>query len=277
MCMIKELKLKLKIPLVTHVMDNVLALYKYKKKEYTIFKDLIDNSSIRIAINSKMSEEYKKIFNHNFEILYNGVDRTKIRKTNLKTKTKVITYIGSVFKNSQLDSLIEITEVVNKLVVNNFDIKCFLYLPEVQKKNYESYFPKSDKIFIRNHNLNDQDYFQKISESNLLLLASNFDKESIDYYKYSWPAKMGSYLMSNVPIFIYGPEEIFFINDAKKNKWAYVESKKSFTKLEKSLIKILYDSNLRKSTLKFAMKKSIDFELSKVQKKLCNILFSVKL
>ena len=61
-----------------------------------------------------------------------------------------------------------------------------------------------------------------------LLLASNFDNYSTDYYKYSWPAKMGSYLMSKVPIFIYGPDKIFFINDAKRKKWAYVENKKSF-------------------------------------------------
>ena len=41
-------------------------------------------------------------------------------------------------------------------------------------------------------------YFSKISKSNLLLLASNFDNYSIEYYKYSWPAKLGSYLMSKV-------------------------------------------------------------------------------
>ena len=32
MCMIKELKIKLRIPLVTHVMDNVLAIYENNKK-----------------------------------------------------------------------------------------------------------------------------------------------------------------------------------------------------------------------------------------------------
>ena len=47
---------------------------------------------------------------------------------------------------------------------------------------------------------------------------------------------MGSYLMSKVPIFIYGPDKIFFINDAKK--WAYVEDKKSSMNLKKSLKEI---------------------------------------
>lgn len=277
MCLIKDLKNILKVPLVTHIMDNVLAIYKNKSKDYEIFQYLIHNSSERIAINSKMAVEYQKIFKYKFSVLHNGVDRKKIQKVNLKKKTKIITYIGSIFKNAQLDSLIEITEVIKDLIKKNYDIKCLLFLPENQKINYEHYFPKNQNILIKNHNLNEKDYFKIISESDLLLLASNFDFKSIDYYKYSWPAKMGSYLMSNIPIFIYGPEKIFFINDAKKNKWAYVESKKSSTKLEKSLIKILYDSNLRKSTLKCAMKKSIDFELPKIQKKLSHILCSVKL
>ena len=272
MCLIKQLKMKLKIPLITHVMDNVLATYNNKTKDYKLFKYLIDSSKIRIAINTKMSDEYRKIFGYKFEVLHNGVDRKKVKKVNLKHKTKIITYIGSVFKNAQLNSLIEITKVLKKLSEENFNIRCFFYLPESQKRIYESYFAKHQNIYIKEHNLSEKEYFKKISESNLLLLASNFDNYSTEYYKYSWPAKMGSYLMSKVPIFIYGPDKIFFINDAKEKKWAYVEDKKSFLNLENSLKKILYDSNLRKQTLERAMKKSKNFELQKIQKKFKDIL-----
>ena len=267
MCLIKQLKIKLKIPLITHVMDNVLATYNKKTKDYKLFKYLIDSSKTRIAINTKMSTEYRKIFGYKFEVLHNGVDRKKVRKVNLKHKTKIITYIGSVFKNAQLNSLIEITNVLKKLMEENLDIQCFFYLPESQKRIYESYFAKHQNIFIKEHNLDEKEYFRKISESNLLLLASNFDNYSIEYYKYSWPAKMGSYLMSKVPIFIYGPDKIFFINDAKEKKWAYVEDKKSSMNLKKSLKEILYNTNLRKQTLEYAMKKSKNFELQKIQKK----------
>ena len=272
MYLIKQLKMELKIPLITHVMDNVLATYNNKTKDYELFKYLIDASKIRIAINTKMSDEYRKIFGYKFEVLHNGVDRYKVRKVNLKNKTKIITYIGSVFKNAQLNSLIEITNVLKKLMEENLDIQCFFYLPESQKRIYESYFAKHQNIFIKEHNLDEKEYFRKISESNLLLLASNFDNYSIEYYKYSWPAKMGSYLMSKVPIFIYGPDKIFFINDAKKKKWAYVEDKKSSMNLKKSLKEILYNSNLRKQTLEYAMKKSKNFELQKIQKKFEYIL-----
>ena len=272
MYLIKQLKMELKIPLITHVMDNVLATYTNKTKDYELFKYLIDASKIRIAINTKMSDEYRKIFGYKFEVLHNGVDRKKVRKVNLKNKTKIITYIGSVFKNAQLNSLIEITNVLKNLMEENLDIQCFFYLPESQKRIYESYFAKHQNIFIKEHNLDEKEYFRKISESNLLLLASNFDNYSIEYYKYSWPAKMGSYLMSKVPIFIYGPDKIFFINDAKKKKWAYVEDKKSSMNLKKSLKEILYNSNLRKQTLEYAMKKSKNFELQKIQKKFEYIL-----
>ncbi len=275
MCLIKELKLKLEIPLVTHTMDNILATYSNKKKDYRLFRYLIDSSIKRIAINSKMSLEYKRIFGHDFEVLHNGIDPKKIRKVNLKNKSKVITYIGSVFKNAQLNSLVEITKATKKLIEKNYDIKCFIYLPKNQKLIYESYFPKDKKIYIKNHNLTDNEYFKKISESSLLLLPSNFDNDSIDYYKYSWPAKLGSYLMSKVPIFIYGPDKIYFVDDARKKKWAYVENENSSLKLEKSLKKILYDSNLRKQTLKYAIKKSKDFELNKIQNKFINLLGSI--
>jgi len=272
MCLIKDLKEKLNIPLITHVMDNVLATYTHKTKEYKIFKHLIDSSKTRLAINKKMSEEYQKIFGYNFEVLHNGVDRKKIRKVIFNHKTKTITYIGSVFKNAQLNSLLEITNVLKNLMEEKLDIQCFFYLPKNQKEIFESYFAKHQNIYIKEHNLDEKEYFSKISKSNLLLLASNFDDDSINYYKYSWPAKLGSYLMSKIPIFIYGPEKIYFINDAKKRKWAYVENEKSFLKLKNSIKKILYDENVRKQTLKYAMKKSKDFELQIIQKKLKKIL-----
>ena len=50
-------------------------------------------------------------------MIHNGVDKKKILKVKSSNKIKVITYIGSIFKNAQLSSLIEITkalEVINK-------------------------------------------------------------------------------------------------------------------------------------------------------------------
>ena len=61
-------------------MDNVLATYNNKTKDYKLFKYLIDSSKIRIAINTKMSDEYRKIFGYKFDVLHNGVDRKKLEE-----------------------------------------------------------------------------------------------------------------------------------------------------------------------------------------------------
>ena len=50
------------------------------------------------------------------------------------------------------------------------------------------------------------------------------------------------------------------------------KKKNSLLKLKNSIKKILYDENVRKQTLKYAMKKSKDFELQPIQKKLEKIL-----
>ena len=48
MYLIKQLKMELKIPLITHVMDNVLATYTNKTKDYELFKYLIDSSKMTL-------------------------------------------------------------------------------------------------------------------------------------------------------------------------------------------------------------------------------------
>ncbi len=273
MCLIKDIKLKLDIPLVTHIMDNMLANFKNKDgKELAIFKYFIKNSKTRIAINSKMAEVFQKKFNCHFSVIHNGVDKNKIQSIKLSKETKVVTYIGSIFKNAQLNSLVEISKAINSINSKNEKIKALFYFPEDLKNLYESYFPKSKHLIIKHHNLNDLEYFKIICKSDLLILAANFDKKSVEYYKYSWPAKMGTYLMSKIPIFIYGPKDIYFVNNAIKKSWAYVESSESKLNLEKSLIKILNNFDLRKKIVKNALKISRDFDIKNIQSNFFKLL-----
>tara|TARA_X000000950_G_scaffold288388_1_gene404864 strand:- start:5013 stop:6212 length:1200 start_codon:yes stop_codon:yes gene_type:complete len=273
MCLIKEIKLTLGVPLITHIMDNMLANFRNRESdEYKIFKFFIQNSTTRVAINKKMAEVYKDFFSYDFNVIHNGVDKKKILKVKSSNKIKVVTYIGSIFKNAQLSSLIEITKALEVINKKEDKVICNFYFPENQRRLNQCYFPKNKNIKIKTHNLSDKDYFKTISRSDLLILASNFDEKSINYYKYSWPAKMGTYLMSKIPIFIYGPKEIYFIDNAIKNGWAYVESSNSKEKLRISIEKIISDSYLRKKIIKNAIIKSKEFEIEKIQKKFINLI-----
>ena len=273
MCLIKDIKLKLKIPIMTHIMDNMPANFKNNREnKLKLFKFFIDKSKTRVAINSKMADVFKEEFKHTFEVIHNGVDKKKIKKLKPNKNFKTLTYIGSVFKNAQLDSLVKICKAIALLNKKKRRFKCNFYFPENQKNLFQSYFPKSKDIKISSHNLSDKEYFRTISKSDLLILASNFDSKSVEYYKYSWPAKMGSYLMSKVPIFINGPKKVYFINNAFEKLWAFVDSSNSINNLQNSIEKILNDLDLRKKVVKNAIIMSKEFEIEKIRKKFINLI-----
>ena len=90
-------------------MDNMPANFKNNRGyEFQLFKFFIDNSKTRVAINCKMADVFKKEFKCNFEVIHNGIDKKKIQKLKPNKNYKMLTYIGSVFKNAQLYSLIKI-------------------------------------------------------------------------------------------------------------------------------------------------------------------------
>ena len=149
-------------------------------------------------------------------------------------------------------------------------------LEELIHKNIQIQFQSDiDLLMIFDteaNNLNDEEYFRVISESDLLILASNFDDQSVEYYKYSWPAKMGTYLMSKVPIFISGPKKIYFVDNAIKKFWAFVDSSDSINSLETSIEKILNDLDLRKKVVDNAIIMSKDFEMEKIKQKFIDLI-----
>ena len=273
MCQLKEIHQKTKIPILLHIMDNFLANFESERDErYQLFKYFIFSSKNRLAINSEMAKDYKEKFDLSFSVIHNGISRNKIKKVNVKKDIKTILYIGSVYKEAQLDSLVDISNTIKNINLPNKKVKFILYLPYDQKQKYESKFLGSSKIEIKVHNLNDKEYFSILSQSDLLILASNFDFNSINYYKLSWPAKLPSYLMSKVPIFIYGPEEVFFVKEAKRKGWAYVQTKKCHKTLEKSLVQILSNQSIRNQIVKKAINESKNFNIEKIRDDFLNII-----
>lgn len=270
---IKDVHEYFSFPLIMHIMDNWIGqINKEEIEKRNLLKYFVNSAEIRIAINDKMAEVYQIKFKKKFNVIHNCLDRKKVKQLNNLNKIKIIRYIGSVFENAQLDSLIRISESV--IILNNQKKKILfeIYLPDHQLKLYKSRFPNHHNIILKLNKFDDDEYFDLISKTNLLILASNFDDKSINYYKYSWPAKMPSYLMSNVPIFILGPIDIFFISEAKKKKWGFVCKENKLTNIQESLLTILYNDKIKNELVKNAIKESQKFELNLMKKKFHKIL-----
>ena len=268
MSLIKNIIEKYNIPLVTHIMDDFINSESNVRniEQHDLFNYFIENSVLRLAINKKMSIDYAKRYRLPFHVIHNGLDRRKIQNIKcLNSEIKQITYIGSIYKNAQLHSIIDISFAVTSLNKKGKKIKLNLYLPKNQLQKFKSSFSQNENIIIKINDMGDKDYFSKISHSDLLILAANFDKESISYYSLSWPAKMASYLMSGIPIFIYGPSNIYFISEAMKKKWALVCNKREVLFLEDSICNILYDIKTKNIIVKNALKESKNFDLKRIK------------
>ena len=271
---IKDVHKYFRFPLIMHIMDNWIdQINKEEIEKRNLLTYFVNSAKIRIAINDKMAEVYQIKFKKKFNVIHNCLDRKKVKQLNNLNKNKVIRYIGSVFENAQLDSLIRISESVTILNNQKKKILFEIYLPDHQLKLYKSRFPNHHNIILKLNKFDDDEYFNLISKTNLLILASNFDDKSINYYKYSWPAKMPSYLMSNVPIFILGPTDIFFISEAKKKKWGFVCKENEIVNIQKSLLKILYNDKIKDILVKNAINESEKFEQDLMKKKFHKILF----
>ena len=265
---IKNIIEKYNFPVVTHIMDDFInSVGNIKNEEQKdLFNYFIEHSVLRLAINKKMSIDYTKRYRLPFYVIHNGLDRKKIQNIkNSSSQIKRITYIGSIYKNAQLQSIIDISFAVSSLNKKGKKIILNLYLPKNQIQEFKSSFSQNKNVIMKINDLGDKDYFSIISQSNLLILAANFDKESISYYSLSWPAKMASYLMSGIPIFIYGPNNIYFISEAMKKKWALVCNKSDDLFLEGSICKILYDNKTKKIVIKNALRESKNFELKRIK------------
>ena len=270
---IKDVHECLRSPLIIHIMDNWIGLInKGEIEKKKLLEYFVNSAASRIAINNKMAKVYGLRFKKKFNVLHNSLDRKKVKQINNSNEFKIIRYVGSVFENAQLDSLIKISQSVTFLNKQKKEIIFEIYLPDYQLKSFKSKFPNHRNIKLKLNKFDDDEYFNLISNTNLLILASNFDDKSINYYKYSWPAKMPSYLMSKVPIFILGPTDIFFISEAKKKKWAYVCKDNEIKKVQESLMKILYDDRIKEEFVKNAINESKKFELKLMKKKFHKIL-----
>lgn len=276
--LIKCVKEEYKLPLVTHIMDNFINTEETKnKKKVELFNYFIKNSSTLIAINKKMADVFSKKHLKKFEVIHNGLLRNKVKVIRNKAKSiNIITYIGSIYENAQLKSIIKISEAIIALSSKGIKIRFDLYLPKQQLISFKSMFTKHECLNLRENTLNDTEYFNLLSESCLLILAANFDKDSIDYYKYSWPAKMPSYLMSGIPIFIFGPNDIYFISEAKKKSWGFVCNTNEQIILENSIKEILFDKRIKNNIVKYALKESKKFELEIIKRKFKQLLKKIK-
>ena len=273
---------RLKIPIVFHVMDDILfskhgngilsffIKYMFQSK----FKQLIDISAARLGIGDMMCETYINIFKTEFLPFSNPVDCNYwncITEENSIDQFTIV-YAGTI-NNKNLVLLKQASEIIEKLYNADYNIKLTIYSFKSRADHYRKELSKNRCVDVLEVPDSNDQLKQAFSTARLLFLPVDFTKESTNRMKLSIFAKLPLYLSTGVPILYMGPTGIASYDLLKKNEAAHFVTENKKDLLETKLDQLYYDSDLLHMPVASALNLARDqFEKSKVRSDFLDVL-----
>jgi len=245
------------VPLVIHLMDDgvtdpqkkgIFGAYLQKTCAANM-KSLMRKTSLRMAICEMMAEEYRERYGMDFVHFQNTIDvgrwEAYAKKDFRIVKAVRIAYIGSILPQAQMQSLIDICKVVERMNSQGKTILFDIYTHKDTLLMPPSSFEIHPGIKIHDAPTNDEDFFRTMANSDLLVLPVNFDVSSIQFIRLSMPTKIPAYLTSGTPILVYGPKNVAQVEYARDARWGYIVDEGSLDHLERGLSELIANGELR--------------------------------
>ncbi len=248
-----KLSRTIRIPLITHIMDDWPARFEAKSnlvsrniwipRLRSHLQELFSYSRVNLSICDRMSEAFEIRYGVPFIPFHNGINVDEWQNVNKKVHSDSgeglrIAYAGSLALDMQLWSLKDIAEVTSDLYKRGFKISMDIYAAEWWLPNYREHFDGVPGV--RYAGFVPRSEFPRIlMEVDLLVLPVNFDRESLDYVRYSMANKGPEYMASGTPILVYGPLKAATVEYAASEGWGYVVSERNKEKLERAILDLM--------------------------------------
>ncbi len=254
--LVQKIRERFDLPVVVHLMDD----WRVERERYGLLSPLrrqrlnrLFNGAMRtarghLAISDAMADTYGKEFGVKFKAVQNVIDSdTWLSLPNRDIVAVIparILYAGSLYEHVQLDSLSDIASAVSRLRAAGMQISLDIMCPEFMITPFRKQLESYDGTRIVDQVPRGQ-YFEAIRQADLLLLPVNFDNSAIRMVRYSMPTKVPEYLVSGVPVLLYGPKGIAQINYAERAGWGYVVADRDRDTLEAGIRRMIEDKALR--------------------------------
>jgi glycosyltransferase involved in cell wall biosynthesis len=255
----EKLRVRYQLPLVVHIMDDwpctiyrggLLSFLQRRKKD-RLLQHLMNVAAARFAICQDMAEAYDVRYKKPFQWFQNAIDVAAVHrfvKNPLIVGSPIrLAYIGSVFPNAQLQSLIDCCNAVKALHSEGFPIRMEIYSPSHATEQYRGCLVVGAAISLQDTIGDDEVFFRTLQDVDMLLLPVNFDTYTIQYIRYSMPTKVPAYLAVGTPILVYGPAEVAQVSYATKAGWGMPVSVRDVDMLKDALKRLATDMPLRQN------------------------------
>jgi hypothetical protein len=284
MALIEQIRTTFDLPLVVHIMDD-WSMSAHRKGLFAALERRRMNRWLRhffkvaeacLAITPAMQHAYACRYGRAFPAFQFTLDVerwTKSAKTDLATaRPPEFLYLGSIFADAQLRSLIDCTRAIAEL--NNEGFAATLRIVS-QKRNLVRFghlFADHPSISLVPSQFDEEQFFQILAGADTLLLPVNFDAHSVRLMRYSMPTKVPSYLVSGTPCLVYGPADTAQVQYARDTGWGHVVAEPSMPALKAGMRRIVEDMTLRQSLSVAARKASANHDARIVRPAFQNVL-----
>ena len=154
-------------------------------------------------------------------------------------------YVGSIFANAQLQSLIDCAVAVRDLNRAGRRVQLSIASPGFLVEPHRDRLEIDPSITIEPPITDDSIFFARLAAADALLLPVNFDPDSTRMIRYSMPTKVPAYLVSGTPVLVYGPREVAQVSYALDRGWGHVVSQRDPVLLRAGIRSVLEDADLR--------------------------------
>jgi glycosyltransferase involved in cell wall biosynthesis len=243
----------LDLPYVLHVMDDwpervarKMGHTGFGRKLLDQLKRLIDGAETNIGISEEMCEAFEKRYERKFVPFHNCVDLSQWpeKKTRITdNETFNILYLGVVTRDKEIESLKDLCDAVVSIGQSGRPVQLSFYSAPV-------YEPLIRSELVREPWTQYAGYVERerlpevLGNVDLLVLALNFDPESLAYAGYSFQTKVPEYMASGTPTLVYAPATSPNLRYARKYEWAEVVDQRDPGRLIQSITRLMDDPSL---------------------------------
>ncbi|WP_321413322.1 hypothetical protein [uncultured Desulfobacter sp.] len=294
-----KLATRLKLPLVTHIMDDYEGLMASSPNTLDrfwlrrLFRNQLDQvfkvSRQNYAISSNMALSFSRRYSVPFEPLHNGIDPEQwtpasreevfMPGQNLKTMKKTcirLLHAGALSAEKESKTIKLVAKAVHELnKTQEIRIELVLNTQDSFLSVAEAYAYRFDGVIAQGYGTL-SGYRSLLRHSDILIIARNFDEKSKAYTQYSFQNKLPEYMISGTPILCVGPEWENSVQFLKKHSAAKIVTESSVSAVICAIKELCQNRNTRDALADTAREVVSDyFNIRKIRKKFAEDLVAL--
>jgi FkbM family methyltransferase len=254
---------RLKIPLIIHIVDDwqerlrYQDLNRYHQVDLSL-RRLLNQAFARLSICEAMADAYQERYGVDFTPIANCIEPNEwiaaastVPRQRSLNRPFTLRYVGSLANDMTLESVLDVAKAVSVLQGER-SVQFELYTFKYWKERTEAIFADIPGVRIYESNFSKSDYQKLLCSADALLIAYNFDPDSVRYVRYSMANKFPECLASAAPVLVYGPSEVATVACAAEINCTQLVTERNLNTLKDAIQALIDQPDLGESLGKAA-------------------------